>query len=138
MRQRVINIQPQPYREGTSSIITHYGMLYSVDKMLAICEKKGPPTAVPLFYFDYFLNEKRMGLDEDRVRRVDTDYPIIYIAEPVLNSLAIRYVPVDGIHRLVKTNRKGLKRIYGHRLTMQELDQCRAARRSAFDLITNS
>lgn len=96
------------YREGKESTFTHEGTEYSVDKVLALIErKKLRPELLPITGktgLDWMLyaNDKngipyKNTVDQKRVAASDTNAPVI-----VLNTKQYGRAVVDGFHRLNK------------------------------------
>lgn len=88
------------YREGPNSTFTHYGKLYSVDKLLELTQdiptEKCPVIQLMwILEYDHPLTKER----EDRIDRADLSIPIR------ITDSDRAPVVLDGIHRLRKAVR---------------------------------
>lgn len=117
------NLKTNPdnvYREGPSSTVRHRGRIYSVDKMLSIVH--GRPIALldTQCQMDFVTTCLKPAMfDEERIEKAVLLYPVIYIEDRYFG-----YIILDGLHRLLKALRQGIKTIYGVKITPEELESC--------------
>lgn len=88
----------QQYREGPQSTVTHMGSEILVDKLLELAQTQEYPRMVKISDLVWVLHETEV--EEDRVGKADTRFPLI-----VLEERSGRLVVLDGVHRLTKLSR---------------------------------
>lgn len=89
----------QQYREGPQSTVTHMGSEILVDKLLELAQTQEYPRMVKISDLVWVLHETEV--EEDRVVKADTRFPLI-----VLKECSGRLVVLDGVHRLTKLTRQ--------------------------------
>jgi hypothetical protein len=87
------------YREGSHSTVTHMGETILVDNLLKLTQTQEYPRLVKVSDLVWILSETKV--DQDRVTKADTRFPLI-----VLQEHSGRLVVLDGVHRLTKLMRQ--------------------------------
>lgn len=100
------------YQEGKSSTVTHDGKKYNIDNLL----RKAKDVEVENFNVDdlkWIIKDTK--IDEDRVKKANTRYPIL------VTRWKNKIVVLDGLHRLAKSIKHKKEKIKGKMISAKML-----------------
>lgn len=116
----------ESYREQRGSAFTSFGRKYDLNKVLAYIEKQNKPL-VEFQVDDLSWVLKHDMPDPQRVANADVNTPII-VVEYYGENAGYSSVAVDGLHRVARCVKDGVKTIKGFRLTEEELEASQGKR----------
>lgn len=107
----------ESYKEGERSTVTHNGVEYKLDPIFELTHDRSV-SDVDLNKLTWIL--KYSDLDPKRVAAADTSVPVIVVRDHSAGHTGM--VVIDGIHRLAKAEKEGLKTIPARFVTMKEIE----------------
>lgn len=107
----------ESYKEGDRSTVTHNGIDYKLDPIFEMTHDRSI-SEVPLDKLTWIL--KYSDLDPKRVAAAAPSVPIIVLRDHKAGHTG--QVVIDGIHRLAKAEKEGLKTIPVRYVTQEEIE----------------
>lgn len=105
------------YKEGRDSTFTNFGIEYWVDDLIELAKDK-PQTVIKVSELEWVFDYTKP--DPKRVKKASLEYPII-VTEDVVDG-KMRYIVLDGLHRLAKTKQEGRTYALCRVVTKKELE----------------
>ena len=108
------------YKEGRSSTFTHFGNEYRVDDLIDLAKDKNN-VAIPMKELEWVFEYS--DPDPKRVKKASLEYPIIVTYDKVDGEM--RYIVLDGLHRLAKYKEDGRSGVICTIVPKEELESLR-------------